>query len=230
MRTLAGLVLALGALAACSSEGTHEAKPSFRVFVVRHGESWLNVEHPPDMKPEDLGHLTPRGREQASAAGRLIRSLFPGHVETILSSPRARALETAELLKAALDDPEKTPIAPLVRSLDTLVEGRAPDGSQTTFAWRVEQWKAGLDPRPEGGESLEDGQQRAGKVVMAGRTGSADVIVTHADIVAALLGKAAGTPIAQCWAKHEVPTGSVSEIEIDPDGRWRLVQQGLVPK
>jgi probable phosphoglycerate mutase len=102
-----------------------------------------------------------------------------------------------------------------------------PDGKTTTWEWRFAEWKAGRDPQPVGGESLADAAGRTVRAVqalVARHAGKAVVVVTHSDIVAALIGQAVGTPIEQRYAKHTVPTGAVCEITVGADGVWKLVQ------
>jgi broad specificity phosphatase PhoE len=47
------------------------------------------------------------------------------------------------------------------------------------------------------------------------------LVVTHSDVIAELLGEAAGTPAAEREKKHLIPTGTLAEIHLG-DG-WRLV-------
>ena len=69
-----------------------------RIYLVRHGDA---------VPEEDAGSdrdrwLSPRGREAARVLGRLLREqgITP---DAMLTSPLPRALQTAELLAAALD-------------------------------------------------------------------------------------------------------------------------------
>lgn len=69
-----------------------------RIYLVRHGDA---------VPEEDAGSdrdrwLTPRGREGARVLGRLLREqgVVP---DAIVASPLPRAVQTAELLAAALD-------------------------------------------------------------------------------------------------------------------------------
>lgn len=76
------------------------------VWVLRHGESTANVEslivsRPGPRALTEVG-LTPRGREQASEAGREARAQGLGPETVVISSDFARAHETAELFAAGL--------------------------------------------------------------------------------------------------------------------------------
>jgi broad specificity phosphatase PhoE len=204
------------------AEGAAPAAPAVRVFVIRHAEAWKNVEHPPDMTPEQLDALTPRGEAQARALGAYLAGRG---VARVVSSPAGRARATAAIVaEAAGSERAESP------ALAELAAGKTAEGAPVTFGWRVAQWAAGDDPRPVGGESLEDGARRA-LALLAEQTagGRSLAVVSHGDVVAALLGEAAGTPIPERWARHEVPTGSVSEL-VQEGGRWRLVASGVVPE
>jgi broad specificity phosphatase PhoE len=118
----------------------------------------------------------------------------------IASSPLRRAVETAELIRDAHATYEFLDSGPLQL----------------------------LGP----GETPADGQHRALEYVeglVKTRPVGALVVVSHSDILAFLIGKATGDPPAE-WAKHQVPTGSVTEIDVGPDGSWKVVSLGVVPK
>nr|WP_314877223.1 histidine phosphatase family protein [uncultured Pseudomonas sp.] len=72
------------------------------LYVVRHGETWANAEH------RYLGSLDPslteRGREQAQA----LRASLPHELDTLVVSPRLRAMETASILNEKLKLPIQT--------------------------------------------------------------------------------------------------------------------------
>lgn len=136
MRILLILGLAGVHLAACKSAAPpHEPEPR-RVCVLRHGESFRNLETPPTgLSARELDGLTERGREQARRAR---ERLALGQRSLVVSSPVTRALETAAIV--AGDRPveaatalhylegERTPAAALPELL-TLIEGafaRAP--------------------------------------------------------------------------------------------------------
>lgn len=68
------------------------------IYFVRHGETEWNKE---GIRQGPTGHLTPRGREQASATA----ERFPkerGRPQAIISSPYERTKETAEIISARL--------------------------------------------------------------------------------------------------------------------------------
>ncbi len=219
-------------LGGCGTEATPErGSPAvkgnviLRIYVVRHGEAYRNVPHPADTPDEKLDSLTPKGLQQAASVGNFLRDK---EVVAVIASPTGRTRQTADAIGEALG---------LARhysqdkSFASLREGKTPDGKPVSWSWRQEQWKAGRDPRPAGGESLEDGTARAVNAIhqLTHRyPGDAIAIVSHGEICAALLGQAENTPISERYQLHDVPTGSVSEIVIT-DAGWHLVRQGINP-
>ena len=181
-------------LAACAnSEST--------VVVVRHAEAFKNLDPQPDLPPEALDALTPRGEAQARALAEEL-----GEVDVVLCSPTGRTRETAALLGAPFG------LEPIVtEALAPLRGGTTPEGDPATWAWREAAWAAGEDPRPEGGESLADGVARAQAEIA--RYSGRVVVVTHGDIAAGLIGAAAGTPVAARWGRHAPAGGSATELE-----------------
>ena len=75
-----------------------------QLWMLRHGEA---VPH--DSKPDDERELTPRGRRQAEAAGAALAALNE-EFAACYSSPKVRALETAELACGSLN------IEPIIES------------------------------------------------------------------------------------------------------------------
>jgi probable phosphoglycerate mutase len=217
-------------LSACATSGpvTSEAPApgALRLLVVRHGEAYSNVPHPADMPRERLDSLTTKGIAQATAAGAFLKK-HP--VVAVVVSPTGRTRQTGAIIAEQIGLPRVTAEEAAFAGMK---EGRTPEGQVASWSWRLAQWKAGRDARPVGGESLEDAATRALRAVerlAAQHPGKAIVVVTHSDVCAALIGHATGTPMAQRPDKHTVPTASVSEIIVSPDGAWKLVKQGELP-
>ena len=103
-----------------------------RVFLVRHAQALSNLSPRPDLSPEELDHLTPLGREQAEAVG---RALVPLEIGGLLSSPAQRAIETTEIVAAALGLEWR--VEKGVRPLEL---GRARDGSPLSWQTRQAAW------------------------------------------------------------------------------------------
>jgi probable phosphoglycerate mutase len=195
------------------------------IYIVRHGEAYRNIPHPPDTPEEKLDSLTPKGLQQAAAAGSFLKDKG---VVAVITSPTGRTQQTADAIGQALG---LTRRYLQDKGFAPLREGTTPEGKPVSWSWRQEQWKAGHDPRPAGGESLEDGTARAVNAIHQlthKYPGDTIAIVSHGEICATLLGQAAKTPICDRYQLHEVPTGSVSEIVIT-DAGWQLVRKGIVP-
>ena len=193
----------------------------FRVYLVRHAEAYKNIPHLPGTPEEKLDSLTPKGRRQAVAVGTYLKGKG---VVAVIASPTGRTRETAEAIGNALGlDPQYSED----RAFTALTNGKTSEGRLVSWSWRENQWKAGHDPRPLGGESLADGAARAVDAIdqlVRKYSGKAAAVVTHGDICAALLGHARNTPMVRRYSLHEVRAGSISEIRITDSG-WYLQRQ-----
>lgn len=195
------------------------------VYLVRHAESKKNVAHLPWTPEEELDTLTVKGRRQAAAIGRFLKDKG---IVAVLSSPADRARETAQAISQVIGLKRGYEVE---KAFASLRPGKDRDGNQMSWAWREKQWAQGQDPRPEGGESLLDGEIRAKNALnrLSERFyGMAVVIVSHGDICAALLGHAENAPMSKRYVLHNVPTGSVSEL-IMTDTGWHVLEEGRQP-
>src|SRR3712207_5088470 len=97
------------------------------LYFVRHGESEANRLR--EFSNRGVKHgLTPRGREQAAALARALRGAA---VAKLFSSPLLRAVETAEILSAAIGVPYE--VTDALREYDCgILEGRSDAAS-----WQV---------------------------------------------------------------------------------------------
>ena len=156
-----------------------------KVYLVRHAESKKNVMHLPGTPEEQLDTLTTKGREQAVAIGHFLKDK---DIVAIQSSPTGRTRETAQAMSEVIGLPGGFEVE---EAFSSLRGGKGPDGNPVSWPWREQQWALGKDPRPEGGESLSDGEIRARGALekLAEQfAGQAVAIVSHGDICAALLG------------------------------------------
>jgi len=193
-----------------------------RVYLVRHAESKKNVVHLPWTPEEEP--LTAEGRRQVAIGDFLNEK----GIVAILSSPAGRTRETAKAIGQVIGLKAGYEVDPAFASLRG---GKSLDGHQISWAWREKQWALEQDPRPEGGESLGDGEFRAkgGLEKLAEKFPEKSVvIVSHGDICAAFLGYAANTPMPKRNVTHDVPTGSVSEL-IMTDTGWHIIEEGRQP-
>ena len=199
---------------------TRAAEPatdaSMRVFVIRHANAWKNVpaaQRPRPMSDDELDALTPAGLAKAEKVG---AELAGKGIVAVYCSPAQRAQQTAAAVAKHLGLTGAPIVVEAFRSLDS-----GPDKDAASGTVRAKSWKAGKDPRPPGGESLADGFARATAKLGELRTqhaGRAIVVVTHGEIAAALLSKAAGQDILRGYFDHFPDEGSVHEIQIGPSG------------
>jgi broad specificity phosphatase PhoE len=194
-----------------------------RVYLVRHAQALSNVDHAPDLKPEDLDHLTSVGKQQAAAAGRALAALG---VDAVLVSPARRAQETAKELAAAAGAS-----APVVETrLQSLQLGKNADGHDLTWPEREAVLKSGRDPSPAGGESMEAVAARVDALVR-GLARRADpkpvVLVSHGEVIAAWLGRLRGIP---SWKRYPpgIANGAVAVVDVTPDGRATVRRDSFV--
>lgn len=228
---IAGLV-ALAAAAAAAQEDAFrplgaapQGEPALRVYVVRHAEAWKNVPRllrPPGMDDAKLDSLTEKGHEQARAVGARLRG---AGVTRVMASPARRALQTAEEIAGVLG----TGAVAVDARFQPLQHGASAQAAD--YRWRTGNWKAGRDPRPAEGESLDDGLARAAGALEAlakEAPGATVVVVTHGEIAAALLSKAAGVSPLAGYDANFVSEGTISDVAIG-DGGWQLLAKGTRP-
>jgi broad specificity phosphatase PhoE len=160
-----------------------------RVFLLRHGETeWSRT-------GKHTGRtdvpLTERGRERAVAAGRLGLRLRGGAPALVLSSPRSRARDTAELAGLAVDRLDER----LAEWDYGDCEGRTtPEIRETVPGWTV--W---THPCPNG-ETAEQVAARADAVLAdarAGREAGDVVLVGHGHFSRVLVARWVGLPATE---------------------------------
>ena len=165
--------------------------PSLRMKLLfaRHGESEANVHHV--IANRVSAHpLTATGRRQA---GILADAAQAEGVQSVISSPLQRAIETASIVGSALG--VRTDVADALREADCGVyEGRS-DG----VAWRAHddiqrRWleDGRVDARLDGGESLADLRDRfipfiSGLVAADGDRGTTVLLVGHGSLFRCVL-------------------------------------------
>lgn len=209
-----------------SGEAESAVRPdSAIIYLVRHAQSFKNISPKPDWPPEKLDSLTPEGQKEAKALGEYLKHK---NITKIYTSPTGRTWETGMHI-ASVSEVN----IPVLKdsSFLSLKNGKSETGLDINWAWRLKQWESGLDPRPVGGESLKDGQSRSlRKLIEILQTSSHAriVLVTHADICAALLSFVTGDPPAQAYDLNKVATGSVSEIIVSGK-TWILGNKNLKP-
>jgi len=167
-----------------------------RLLLVRHGQSEGNEVLQFSVSPDIL--LTPRGEEQARAAGRRIAERFRPSV--FVASPYRRARNTAELIAAEVGHAGPIRIEHDLRERSIGELAGAPyDAMHTHPTYRADRF---WEWRPGGGESLEDVAVRAGAVLdrLAEEHRGLDVVVvSHGGTMLALCAR-----IEREWARARV--------------------------
>lgn len=182
-----------------------------RILLIRHGNTDLLGRVLYGRMPEI--HLNSEGEAQALRLARELKARY--EISEVVSSPLERAMETAR------------PIAESQNSAVTIDEGlnELDFGSWMGMPFaellHSDQWKQYNQFRaitnPPGGESMLEVQARAWRslqtiVARHGSAGEATVaVVTHGDVVRALLMLLLGMPVDHVH-RLEVAPGSVSEL------------------
>jgi probable phosphoglycerate mutase len=195
-----------------------------RVFLVRHGQAYSNLDPAPDLPAEQLDRLTELGRQQVGAASGFLAGQA---IAAVVTSPAARARETAGAIGAALGLAEPR-VDPALRPLEL---GRAADDSPLDWDARIAEWEAGRDAPVAGGETLEQVGERvlaAVRSLRADYAGKSVVLVAHSEVIGAFLGALRGTPGAARWPP-QIRNGSLTAVDAGPQGPPRLRLADYVP-
>jgi broad specificity phosphatase PhoE len=191
---------------------------SVRVFLVRHGQAFSNLDPEPDLPPEKLDRLTDLGRTQAVSVGSALRGRG---VRLVLTSPAGRARETADQVHKAIEGATLR-VEPALRPLEL---GRSSNGAALDWDQRIADWEAGRDPSPAGGESMEQLGRRVADLVATlakQHAGASVVLVAHSEVIGSFLGHVRGTPPAKRYPP-DIANGSISVVEVPRDGPPALV-------
>lgn len=164
------------------------------IWVVRHGETAWNVEGRRQGRMDSP--LTPRGIEQAHAAGRALRAALGKKADVAIeSSPLGRARATAAIVCLELGFPEDAVVTqPLLAELHQgNWEGLTPPEIDARFpgaraAREREKWSYKFP----GGESYADVHERARRWLASRESGRNVIAVTHEMLSRALQGAYAG--------------------------------------
>ena len=178
-----------------------------RVYLVRHGQAFSNLTPLPDLPPDQLDRLTPLGHEQARKAGVALKDRG---IAWIVTSPKGRASETADEIAAVLGIPVR--VDPRLRSLEI---GKGEDGKSLKWDQRLAVWKAGRDPEPKAGESLQQLGNRVLEAIASARqdlAGKSVVFVSHGEVMQNLVGILQGKPPAQRF-DSSFANGSISVLD-----------------
>lgn len=187
-----------------------------RLVLVRHG----STQHSADRRfsgRNDLP-LDEAGEQQAVALA--ARALSFSAVAALLSSPLARAMQTAQIVGAALNL--------TVQAVDAFAEADFGEWEGHTLAevqrdWPAELagWLASPDVAPPGGEPLSAVERRVRRArddLIAAHPGHTVVVVTHVTPIKSLLRLALGAGPEAMYRIH-LDTGSISVADYYADGQ-----------
>ena len=183
-----------------------------RVFVARHGEAVYESE----LLSDAGGWLSPLGREQARA---LAERVAPERISRVWTSDMARAVQTGEIVAAALG------VDVVVRK--GLREFGVGDAVGTTgdpdpFAETFAAWLGGdLTARIPGGESGEDVVERYTAVldeIADAHRGESVLVVSHGGVMCMALSAVARNLALSHSRDLPMPNCGVVALEGDADG------------
>src|SRR5262245_6308241 len=190
------------------------------LILLRHGQSQWNLEN------RFTGWvdvpLSPKGEEEARAAGEMLRGR---RIDVVFTSVLRRAIDTATLALAAADigavPTERDPA--LNERMYGDLQGKNKAEAATQFgADQVKLWRQSYDVRPPGGESLADTAARVlpyweSHLLPDLRAGRNLLVVAHGNSLRALVMHLDGLSREQVL-ELEIPTGAPLLYEMAPDG------------
>ncbi len=197
------------------------------LLLIRHGESTWNVEH---RLPGQLPgiELTATGRAQAQ---RLAEALAALPLSDIISSPLARAVETAEYL--AQGRALTIQLEPDLMDIDLgHWSGQNRDALfQSDAAWKA--FVRNPTVAPEDVETFPDLEQRVvaavARWIKKDATGPAPAFVAHADVIKLLLAHYLGLEARRARSLW-IDNASVSVVELATDQQPRVLAIGWNPQ
>jgi broad specificity phosphatase PhoE len=181
------------------------------LHLVRHGSHVLPPGVLAGRSPGVI--LSGEGREQALRTAE--RLAGTDGIDAVQCSPLERTHQTAEIIADRL---RLTPVR-----VDALVEIDFGDWTGRSFEEldRCEDWRQWnhfrTGTRPAGGETMLEAQARALRHVETLAPGTATVLVSHCDVIRAMLTHWLGMP-TDLLLRLEIAPASISTVEIGPWG------------
>ncbi|HET9889069.1 MAG TPA: histidine phosphatase family protein [Mycobacterium sp.] len=202
---------------------------SGRLILVRHGQSFGNVQRRLDTRPPGA-ELTPLGRDQARAFAR-----GSGRPAMLAHSVATRALQTAAVIGSQLEMPP-IEVAGVHEVQVGRLENRNDDDAVAEFNAIYERWHHGeLDVALPGGETGNDVLDRYVPVLTGLRMRYLDDRDFHGDIVVVSHGAAirlAAAVLAGVEADfaldHHLDNAESVALTPITDGRWSCVRWGTL--
>jgi broad specificity phosphatase PhoE len=203
---------------------------SGRLVLVRHGQSYGNVEKRLDTRPPGA-ELTPLGRDQARAFARDAKSR-PG---LLLHSVATRAAQTAAEISAEVDMPAAE-VSGIHEVQVGELENRNDEDAVEKFNAIYQRWHEGERDVPmPGGESANQVLDRYVPVLTGLRLRYLDdddwtddiVVVSHGAAIRLTAAVLAGVESSLALDHHLANTEAVVLVPVT-DGRWSCVQWGTL--
>ncbi len=185
------------------------------LIVARHGEAEYDSEHVSD----DGGSLTAAGRVQAK---QLAESLRDRRIAAIWCSDMARAVQTAEIVAAALDVPVR--VRPGLREFSVGDLAGRPDGWESldrVFArWMGGDLAAGC-PGAESGIDVVRRMRVELETLADQSRGETVAVISHGGVIGLVLPQLASNVRPDHSAGRAMANCGTCEISVDADG-WVL--------
>lgn len=195
--------------------GWMPAPPATTLLLVRHGVTSFTLEK----RFSGVGDppLVDQGRWQAKLLAQ--RLAGRGGIDVVVSSPRQRCRQTAELIADVLQQPVL--LDDDLREVDFgRWEGLTFAAVQQRWPRELELWLADTSISPPGGESYDELRLRitAAAQRLANRhRGKTVLVVTHSRPIAMFIANALSAPVAAIY-RVQIDPASMSEIDYYADG------------
>lgn len=183
--------------------------------LIRHGQTDWNLDERVQGRTDIP--LNETGREQARAAGELIRA-EGAHWDVVLSSPLQRARETAEIIAAAI-------AVPFGGTVDGLVEQNFGEGEGMLVSEFYGRWPNRDFPGGEHDEELgARGLRTLDEIANEHPSDTRILAVSHGSLIRGTVSRLTGTPYLR------VPRLANTSISLfEHDGDWRVITIGGIP-
>jgi len=174
------------------------------IILVRHG---AYVADPKDASPGP--GLSPLGIAQAKLVAARLAGM-PGSFDALRTSPLTRAHETAKIIAAELPGvaleivPDLAECTPSTRRKEAIAKEKPED--LAACAARLDALFARLFVPAQGKERRE-------------------ILVCHGNVIRSLITRALGVD-PEAWLEMSVAHASLTQIRVEPDGRFRVISIG----
>lgn len=193
-----------------------------RLIFIRHAESVAKERGIVQGSGLDVP-LSEHGKEQVKALKKVIRTLV---IDRLFSSTALRAIETVAPFRELFSHVP-------YEALDVLNErskGEAEGITKETFVQKYrhveEAWRREEDPRPPGGESFADVEQRVMPVIQGhvrAHCGETILYVGHGNVFRVIVGAILGVPVEKRnRIQKDCCSMTVVEYDMDRD-RWHVL-------